>query len=54
MPIAWEELTPELHSDHFTVTNALARLSRLKKAPWAEMLTIRQTVTKTMFKRLDI
>jgi bifunctional non-homologous end joining protein LigD len=54
MPIAWEELTPELHSDHFTVTNALARLSRLKKDPWAEMLTIRQSITKSTFKRLDL
>ena len=29
VPISWEELTPKLRSDHFTVTNLPARLAKL-------------------------
>ena len=32
-PIAWDELTPNLHSDHFTIENLPARLARLKTTP---------------------
>jgi bifunctional non-homologous end joining protein LigD len=34
IPLSWEELSPGLHSDHFTVGNVLNRLSSLKREPW--------------------
>ena len=36
VPIAWDELTPALRPDQFTLANIDARLARLKKDPWAE------------------
>ncbi len=51
-PIAWEELTPSLRSDHFTIKNLPARLDRLKKDPWADLATTKQSVTAAMVKRL--
>ncbi len=51
-PIAWEELTPSLRSDHFTIENLPGRLDRLKKDPWADLATTKQSVTAAMVKRL--
>ncbi|MET0169819.1 MAG: ATP-dependent DNA ligase, partial [Aliihoeflea sp.] len=36
MPLSWDELTPEIGPDHFTVANALARLDNLDTDPWAD------------------
>ena len=36
MPLSWEELGPEIGPAHFTIVNALARLSGLEKDPWAD------------------
>jgi bifunctional non-homologous end joining protein LigD len=51
-PIAWEELTANLRSEHFTIRNLPARLGRLKNDPWAEMAKTRQSITAAMVKRL--
>ncbi|HEX3448943.1 MAG TPA: DNA ligase D [Isosphaeraceae bacterium] len=51
-PIAWEELTASLHSDHFTIENLPARLSKLKRDPWADMATTKQSITAAMLERL--
>jgi bifunctional non-homologous end joining protein LigD len=42
MPLDWRELAPALHSDHFRLDKAAARLKALRKDPWAPMLTLRQ------------
>ena len=34
MPLAWEELTPDIGPDHFTVANVPNRLAVLKADPW--------------------
>ena len=52
VPIAWEELTASLRSDHFTIENLPARLSKLKKDPWAELPKTRQSITAAMVKHL--
>jgi bifunctional non-homologous end joining protein LigD len=52
VPIAWNELKPGLKSDHFTIENLPARLSRLKNDPWADLPKIKQLITATMIKRL--
>ncbi len=52
MPVAWEELGKEVRFDHFNVRNVPARLKRLKRDPWADLLNVRQTVTKATMKRV--
>ena len=49
-PIAWEELTSSLHSDHFTIENLPARLGKLKKDPWADLAKTKQSITAAMLK----
>ena len=53
-PIAWEELTASLHSDHFTIENLPARLGKLKKDPWADLAKTKQSITAAMVKRLAV
>jgi bifunctional non-homologous end joining protein LigD len=36
MPLAWDELSPAIGPDYFTVENALPRLAALDADPWAE------------------
>ena len=36
MPLRWDELSPDLGPDYFTVTNAANRLDAQKSDPWAE------------------
>ena len=42
IPLNWEELSPGLRSDHFTVGNVLHRLSSLKRDPWQGFFKIRR------------
>ncbi len=34
MPLAWDELSPKLRPDHFTLRNAMKRLDALRSDPW--------------------
>jgi bifunctional non-homologous end joining protein LigD len=43
-PLAWEELSPAVKSDHFTVSNLTARLDALKHDPWARLTQIKQVL----------
>ncbi len=43
-PIAWEELSPDLRPNGFTVENLSKRLTSLKKDPWAEIGRIDQVL----------
>lgn len=51
-PIAWEELTPTLRSDSFTVRNLAERLAGLSADPWGEMGDVRQALTSTVRSKL--
>jgi bifunctional non-homologous end joining protein LigD len=53
-PIAWDELTASMQSDHFTIENLPARLSKLKQDPWADIAKIKQSITAAMIKRLGV
>jgi bifunctional non-homologous end joining protein LigD len=44
VPLAWDELTDKLRSDHFTVRNIANRLETLKDDPWKAMKTMRQSL----------
>lgn len=48
VPLAWRELSPRIHSDHFTVRTLAKRLARLRADPWEGMASVRQSLTKPM------
>jgi len=52
MPISWDELSTDLRADYFNVRNAITRLKRQKKDPWAELTTSSQSLTEDMMKRV--
>ncbi len=52
VPIAWDELSKELHSDHFTVMNVPARLKRFRHDPWEAYRRSARRVTAEMGQRL--
>jgi bifunctional non-homologous end joining protein LigD len=45
VPIAWEELTAKTRPDMFNIKNLPRRLDKLKKDPWADFFTTRQSIT---------
>ncbi len=49
-PLAWDELTPALKSNSFTVRNLLARLARLEHDPWEGFPEVKQTITERMLR----
>ena len=46
LPIDWDELTPELHSDHYTVKNLPRRLATLGFDPWKRYGKRRQSLPR--------
>ncbi len=42
VPLAWDELSPDLPSDHFTVKTLPERLARLRRNPWARFWACHQ------------
>jgi bifunctional non-homologous end joining protein LigD len=54
VPIAWEELSADLRSDHFTVENVPQRLSRMRRDPWREYFTTKQQLTRRMKQALGV
>jgi bifunctional non-homologous end joining protein LigD len=45
-PIAWDELTPRLRSDSFTLANLPRRLARLREDPWARYAALSQRLPR--------
>jgi bifunctional non-homologous end joining protein LigD len=43
-PVFWEELTPDLRPDRFTVRNLAERLSQMKQDPFERMARLHQTL----------
>ncbi len=52
VPIAWDELSEKLPSDHFTVANLPARLQHLRQDPWESYSRSARRVTADMKARL--
>ena len=46
-PLAWDELSDGLRSDHFTVGNVRHRLGFLKHDPWPDFFKLRQRLPKS-------
>lgn len=53
VPLRWDELKPSLASDQFTVRNLPARLDSLRQDPWEGIGQVRQSITRTMIRRLE-
>jgi bifunctional non-homologous end joining protein LigD len=46
-PVSWEELSPDLKPNGFTVKNLAERLASLRQDPWADIETIDQVLPET-------
>jgi bifunctional non-homologous end joining protein LigD len=53
VPLAWDELSIDLRSDHFTVANVPDRLQQLRRDPWQAYFTTKQRLTPRMKRALD-
>ena len=54
VPLAWDELSADVRSDHFTVANLSARLNGLKLDPWRDYFTLKQKLTRAMNASLGV
>jgi bifunctional non-homologous end joining protein LigD len=54
LPQAWSQLKPSLRPDQFTVTTVPGLLKKQKTDPWADMLSVRQTIAERFLKALKI
>ena len=52
VPMAWDELTARLHSDHFTVRNLGKRLATLRADPWKNYWSITQRLERRCYTAL--
>ncbi len=48
VPLAWEELSVDRRSGHFTVDNVLERLNGLKQDAWRDYVSVKQKLTRKM------
>jgi bifunctional non-homologous end joining protein LigD len=46
VPLGWDELSPAIKSDHYTIENLPRRLAGLKTDPWAKYWTTRQKLPR--------
>jgi bifunctional non-homologous end joining protein LigD len=51
-PISWEELSSITSAAQFTVENVPDRLARLKRDPWHDLATTKQSLSKSLLKQL--
>ncbi len=52
VPIAWEELSSVRSADQFRLENVPERLAKLKRDPWHDLPTTRQSLSKSLLKKL--
>jgi len=45
MPLAWDELSPEIGADHFHVRNAMKRMAHLSEDPWKDASSKKQVLS---------
>ncbi len=53
VPIAWDELAPELRSDAFSLPEVLGRVRSLRRDPWEGWEGARQRLRRSMTRTLD-
>jgi len=53
-PLRWDELSPSLRADQYSVRNIRRRLAGLKEDPWAGFSEVRQQITPEMQRALGL
>lgn len=53
VPISWDELSPRLRSDHYTVRNLGKRLAKLRSDPWQDYWSATQRLSADVTRRLE-
>lgn len=48
VPLAWDELSVDMRSDHYTIANLPDRLSQLRQDPWKDYFSTHQRITRKM------
>ena len=54
VPLAWDELSPAIGSDHYNVVNLPPRLATLRHDPWEGFFTMRQSIRRAAFQELGL
>jgi bifunctional non-homologous end joining protein LigD len=54
VPLRWEELSPEIRSDQFTIRTLPRRMARLRRDPWDGYAAAGRTITAAMKKRIGV
>ncbi len=52
VPLAWDELSVDIRSDHYMLANLPDRLRTLRHDPWKDYFSLKQKITKTMMRRV--
>jgi len=53
VPLAWDELSPTLRADHFTVRNVMARMNELTSDPWREASSSQQVLSASAMRAVS-
>jgi bifunctional non-homologous end joining protein LigD len=53
-PLLWEELSPAIGPDYYTVNNLPARLDALPGDPWEGFFASRQSITAAMRRKVGV
>lgn len=54
MPLAWNELTAETKPGDYNINTVNKRLRALKNDPWEDLMSIRQSITATMRRKVGL
>ena len=54
VPLTWKELSPQIRSDQFNVLNLFERLNKLKRDPWEEIDSVRQSLSAAVRKKVGM
>ena len=54
VPLHWDEVSPGVKSDHFTVSNIRRRITSIGSDPWAEIDDVKQSLTAAMLKKIGV
>jgi bifunctional non-homologous end joining protein LigD len=46
VPLAWDELSPSLRPDHYTLKNVRRRLEKLAADPWKKFFELKQSLPR--------
>ena len=53
-PLFWSEVEDAVRAERFTIATVPARLAALESDPWAEIGTVRQTITAAVLRKLGL